>query len=346
MKTYRQLLPKIYEYENLLLAHKNARKGKRNKPEIMRFHERHEEHLLRLQEELSSQAWRPDPYREFVQIGPVKRRVIHAPTYRDRVVHHSIAQVILPILEPGWIYDSYACRQGKGSHKAVKRLQSFLRRCNEPNPYVLQMDISKYYPSIHHGVLMEQLSQHIADDGLLSMIERLLYGFSTTGRGIPIGAYTSQIFANVYLNSLDHFAKECLCEPFYERYMDDVIVVGNKAHLQGAAKEIRWMIEGLLKLKLNPKSKIFPASRGTDFCGYRTWREKMRPRKRTVKAAARRFESISKRSCRSGVLIDEVRGSVTSFLGYMAFCNGRRTAASTLRRLRLKRGGVIWNTHR
>ncbi len=346
MKTRKHLFPKVFEYENLLLAHENARRGKRNNSEIVKFHEKHETYLLDLKDEISSGTWRPDPYREFVQIGLVKRRVIHAPTYRDRVVHHAIAQVILPVLEPGWIYDSYACRQGKGSHRAVKRLQSFLRKCNEPNPYVLQLDISKYYPSIHHGVLLERLSQRIADDGLLSMVERLLYGFSMTGRGIPIGAYTSQIFANVYLDILDHFAKECLCEHFYVRYMDDVVIVGRKTHLQEIAGEIRWMVEGPLRLKLNPKSKLFPASRGTDFCGYRTWRYKMRPRKRTVKAARRRFERISARARQHKIPFSEVKGSVTSFLGYMGHCNGRRTAASALARLKIPKGGITWDTQR
>lgn len=339
MKTHSGLFSRICEYENLLQAHYDARRGKKFKPEVMRFHECAESGILRIQAELLSGTWTPSPYREFVKIGPTKRRIIHAPTYGDRVVHHAIARILLPLFERKWIYDSYACRKNKGAHAAASRLQVFLRRCEAQKPYVLQIDIAKYYPSINHGILLELLARTIRDNAVLDLLARLIYESSCAGKGIPIGAYTSQIFANIYLNEVDHFVKECMGKKWYLRYMDDMILLGEKSEAQNALKDIRWLIEGPLRLKINPKSKIFPASHGIDFCGYRTWKNHVRPRKRTVSAAKKRFQLLSKKYATGQVGIADVTPRVASFLGYMQRCQGTVTTRATLRRLVLKRPG-------
>lgn len=336
MKTFGGVFSKICDFENLVLAYQSARRGKKESPEAMRFHERAESNLLKIQEDLLAGRWEPDPYRQFVQIGPVKRRVIQVPSYRDRITHHAIAQIILPLLERRWIYDSYACRKGKGSHAAVARLQAFLYRCPR-HSYVLQLDVSRYYPSIDHQVLLELLGQTLRDNKAIALMERLLFGFAPEGKGIPIGAYTSQIFANVYLDEMDHFVKECLGMKQYLRYMDDAILVDGKKELRAAWMEIKWLLEVRLKLKLNPKSKLFPAASGVDFCGYRTWHSHIRPRKRTIRAAKIRFRRLSEKYSKGIISLADVQPRVASFLGYMKKCNGRHTTNSTLRNLVLKR---------
>lgn len=338
MRSYADLFPIVANWENLLLAYGEARRGKRNRPEVLRFHQRFESSLEELRGQLLSGEWMPDPYREFVSFGEVKRRVIHAPTFRDRVVHHALVRIIGPLLEQKWIFDSYACRKGKGIHRAAKRVQRFLREGR--GNYVLQLDISRYYPSMDHAVLLEMLGRTIRDERVMSLVGRMLDGFASSGVGIPIGALTSQVFANVYLNELDHFIKECMGVHCYVRYMDDMVLVGDKDALRGAWGEIRWLVEGALRLRLNPKSRLYPASHGVDFCGYRIWRGHMRPRKRTVRAAKRRFCALSRAFSAGRIDRAGVRRRVMSFLGYMQWCDGWQTAKSTLAHLVLKEGGT------
>ncbi len=124
MKTYKNLYEKICTFENLHLAYLKARKGKQYRSEILKFSYNLEENLLKLQGELMSQAYRHGGYREFI-VCDSKKRLIKAAPFRDRVVHHALCNIIEPIFEQGFIYDSYACREGKGTHKAIKRLEQF-----------------------------------------------------------------------------------------------------------------------------------------------------------------------------------------------------------------------------
>lgn len=339
MKSHKNLHVRIVEYENLLAAYKDVRRGKKMQGSALAFHANHESRLLDLRDELLSGSWTPDPFREFVSLGEVKRRVIHAPTLRDRVVHHAIVRVVQPLFERKWIYDSYACRKGKGTHAAAERTRKFLRGAEAtlPRPYVLQIDIAKYYASISHAVLMEQIERTVADPRVLDLVERILSGFAPGGVGIPIGALTSQMFANVFLDDLDRFAKQCLDVKRYVRYMDDIVVVDGKDRLRAILPEIRWFAEARLRLRLNPKTRIYPASRGVDFCGYRLWTSHVRPRKRTVQAAKKRFGRLSRAYAKGRATLEDIRPRVMSFLGYIERCDGRETARSVLSRLVLRK---------
>ena len=345
-KTYSQLYEQIISFENLYLAYCEARRGRRYRGDVLRFHQNHEETLLNLHKELKAKTWQPGPYREFLCTTEVKRRVIHAPAFIDRVVHHALANVTRPLFEKKYIFDSYATINGKGTHKAVFRVQEFMRRAgaNWDTVYVLQCDISKYYPSMDHDVLMEQIKRTIRDKDALWLWRQVIAGFNDdTGRGLPIGALTSQIAANIYLNVLDHFVKECMQVKYYVRYMDDFVLLGpSKEYLWDALADIKWLLEGHLKLKLNPKTKIYPASRGVDFAGYRTFTTHMLPRKRNIKAAKKRFQNLSKLYSKGMVSMDRAKASVMSFLGYVKHCQARRTTLSTLSRLTLtKKGGLL-----
>ena len=341
-KTYNNLYNEIISFENLLHAYFEARKGKRFKPEILEYYDRYESRLLALHEELKNKTWKPEPYREFECRTEVKRRIINAPTFRDRVVQTAVYRVIAPLFEQKYIYDSYACRKGKGSHMAVKRTQTFLQRAARQyeKVYVLQGDISKYYPSIYQPYLMEKIHRTIRDKNVLWLLNEIYYGFSHCDHGIPIGAVTSQMAANINLDTLDHFVKEEIGAKFYLRYMDDfVIVAGNKEELRSILNNIKWLIEETLHLKLNPKTRIYPALQGVDFAGYRIWKTHILPRKRNIKAAKIRFKDLSYRYRYGHINLADVRPRVASFLGYIKHCTARRTTKSTLKWLKLQRGG-------
>jgi len=208
--------------------------------------------------------------------------------------------VIEPIFEKQFIYDSYACRVGKGTHAAVRRFKEFLRH----NSYVLKCDIEKYFPSIDHQILLELINRRIRDEKLISLIAKIIENrppdpdsdipkwFSgddlftplTRPRGIPIGNLTSQFFANIYLHELDAFVKYKLQEKYYIRYVDDLVVLGNdKKHIHDIKNQINEFLQ-TLRLKLHPKkSKVFPVRVGTDFLGYRIYPTHSRIRRANVK---------------------------------------------------------------
>ncbi len=157
MKTFKNLYPQITNFENLVLAAINARQGKRYQTNVTRFHFRVEWELLELKQQLQNQTYQPGSYHTFYIYDP-KKRMISAAPYRDRVVHHALCNIIQPIFENTFIYDSYANRVGKGTHKAIERCQAFSRK----NKYVLKADIRKYFPSIDHQILKQIIRKKIA----------------------------------------------------------------------------------------------------------------------------------------------------------------------------------------
>lgn len=169
MKTYRRLYPRLCSFENLFVAYQRARKGKRGKPSVAHFERWQEENLLRLQEELLNKTYQPGRYTDFYIREP-KRRKISAAPFRDRVVHHVLCQVIEPIFEKRFIHDSYGCRLGKGTHRALDRCTYFARRY----AYVLKCDIVQFFPSIDHAILRGLLARLIADPDVLGLMDRIL----------------------------------------------------------------------------------------------------------------------------------------------------------------------------
>lgn len=339
-KTYSNLFEEIVSFPNLLAAYFEARRGKMNCASIMKLNRNYEDVIFTLQKELREKTWEPKQYREFLCVTEVKRRIINAPAFEDRIVHHAMAKVIRPLFERKYIYDSYATIKNKGTHKAVYRVQDFLKRAARrgESVYILQCDISKYYQSIDHDVLIEQIERTIRDKEVVELWKKIIDGFSDTGKGVPIGSLTSQLAANIYLNVLDHFIKECMQIKYYVRYMDDFVLIGNsKEELWKNLADIKWLVEGHLKLKLNRKTKIYPASRGVDFAGYRTFTSYILPRKRNIKAAKKRFKDISHKYKNGEMDLESVRQRVTSFLGYVKHCQAKRTTISTLKWLKLRR---------
>lgn len=341
-KTARNLWPRVLEWENLLTAAREASRNKRYRREVMAFNARMEENLLHIRHLLRVREWKPGPYREFEVFEP-KRRVVHAPAFADRVVHHALVQVIGPYFERRFIAQSFACRVNKGTHAASDYLTAMLRKAAAEGGtvYALKADVEKYFYSIDHEILLRVVARTIGDPDVLHVLRVLVTqsGCIEGGRGLPLGALTSQLLANVYLDQLDHYIKDTLGVRFYVRYMDDFIILHrDKAELWRLLAEIRDFLACELHLNLNRKTRIFPASQGVDFAGYRHWIDHTLPRRRNVARAKKRFKGLSRLYARGEVDLDTVRACVSSFTGYMKHCNGWRTCGSALERLVLRRG--------
>jgi retron-type reverse transcriptase len=280
VRRHNHLYPRITAFENLLAAARKAQRGKRFKPATARFNLNLEGELLKLQRQLNGQTYRHGGYRDFWIHDP-KQRLISAAPYRDRVVHHALCNIIEPIFDRTFIHDSYACRQGKGTHAAVERYSAFARRY----PYVLKCDIRKYFQSVDHEILMAAITRKIKCTRTLWLIGEIiasrrddsqaryfkgddLFTPFARRRAIPIGNLTSQFFANVYLNGFDHYVKEHLGCRAYIRYVDDCVVFDrDKARLGELLAAMRAYLETLRLTLHKNKCRVYRVSDGVTFLG-------------------------------------------------------------------------------
>ena len=340
-KTAKNLWASVLEWENLLMAAKKASRGKRYHTEVMIFNARLEENLLRLRRLLRTGEWRPGHYREFEVFEP-KRRMVHAPCFADCVLHHALVQVIGPYFERRFIEHSYAGRVGKGTHAASDHLSSMLRSAEAAwgTVYALKADVTHYFYSIDHDILLRVVARTIGDRDVLNLLHVLVKGADCIkgNRGLPLGALFSQLLANVYLDQLDHFIKDGLGVRYYVRYMDDFVLLHHdKTELWRLLAEIRDFLACELHLTLNSKTRVFPASHGVDFAGYRHFSGYKLPRKRNVRRAKKRFAGLSRCYAAGDVDLDTVRCCVASFVGYMKHCKGWKSTESALSKLVLVR---------
>jgi retron-type reverse transcriptase len=338
MKTYKQLYSQIIEFDALYAAFRRARRGgKRGKAEVAAFEYHLEEELWQLHEELATFTYQPGAYRNFYIIERKKRKISAAP-FRDRVVHHALCAVIQPIFEARMIADSYACRVGKGTHRAADRAQDFARA----DRYVLKCDIQQFFPSIDHAILKRLLARPIADPATLGLIERIidsgagLLDSETTAqwfpgdtlfdalrpKGLPIGNLTSQFWANVYLNALDQFVKRELHCRHYVRYADDFLLFHeNKAQLHAWKADVVDYL-ATLRLRLHErKAVISPTRDGVDFVGYRIFPDHRRLRKDNVHAFARRLRGLREAWKAGDLPLQRVTRSVQAWTAHAAHAN-------------------------
>lgn len=269
--------------EAIYRAHCRARKGKTTRSSVVDVDLRPMIYVTHILNVLRDSIYVPSRFREFTVTDPKKRLVLALP-YVDRIVHQwLIEEFIKPYYLPRFIKDSYACIPGRGSHAAVKRIQGYMRdmRQRQGKYYIVKMDISKYFYNIDRDVLFKILKRVITNSQLLDLLHTII--FSDEERvGIPIGNYTSQYFANIYLNELDQYCKHNLGVKYYVRYMDDFILLApNKRKAKRWYRAIQRYAEGYLHLKLNPKSCFYPSSHGLDFVGYKIMNNCLRLRQRS-----------------------------------------------------------------
>jgi RNA-directed DNA polymerase len=278
MKRYGHLFEKAFTRESLLNAYYAASKGKHSKRACFVFERNLGANLAQLHSELHSGRYTPRPYYSFIVYEP-KPRMIYAPAFRDRVVQHAIYNVIMPIFDKSFIAQSYACRVGKGTHKAADYAQQALKQGSTCS-YTLKLDIRKFFYRIDREILRKLLVRKIKDQRMLSLL--MLIADHGEPLGIPIGSLLSQVYALVYLNPLDHFIKRELKIKKYCRYVDDFILFGlTREAALFCKQEIIDFIKRELNLELS-RATLARTNKGVNFVGYRTWRRKRFIRKRSL----------------------------------------------------------------
>lgn len=354
------LYEKIYDFENLYQAYREARKAKRFRDDVLQFSGNLEENLIQIQNELIYREYKVGRYREFFVYDP-KKRLIMALPFKDRVVQWAIYRQINPMLDKQFIYDSYGCRVGKGTHKAADRLQYWLRQVSrKPQKYYyLKLDIAKYFYRVDHRVLMDILRKKIDDKDILWLLDKIINSEDTkfglpigvdpdkctdedrlSDVGMPIGNLTSQLFANLYLNELDQYAKHELRLHYYIRYMDDIVILHHdKKYLHSVKDDINLFLNEKLNLQLNKKTTIRPISCGIEFVGFRIWATHRKLKKKSARKMKARIKFLQKAYASGKMSFQEVNNSMQSYFGIMKHFNSYKFKSKLLKNFVLKKEG-------
>lgn len=330
------MFEQIITWQNLYLAWRRASKGKRSHPNVALFEHRLEENLYLLLEELAQRLYCPGAYVNF-HIHEPKRRLISAAPFRDRVVHHALCNIIEPEFERSFIFDSYANRVGKGTHRALDRCQAFARQF----AYFLQCDLYQYFPSIDHAILRWLLCKKLNDPGVLWLIDLILASGADVHaadydmvhfagddlfaalrpRGLPIGNLTSQFWANVYLNSFDHFVKRELRCAAYLRFVDDLLFFANdKRQLWEWRDRIIDRLAGL-RLTIHAGAQPQPVSEGIPFLGFIVFPERRRLKSRKAWHFQRQLRWLLRNYPQEGIPPAKITAKVQSWVNHARYGN-------------------------
>lgn len=261
-------------FEKMLEAHYRSRKHKAYKNEVIKFEFNLENNIINLINNIKNDTYKMGNYFTFKVFEP-KERDIQALPYRDRIVHQwYVEEFIKPHIVPRFINTSFACLENRGTHKAMENVQHEMQICrrNWGNFWILKCDIKKFFYNINPFILYNIMQKYISDKPLLNLTRVLIYNgpIDKSKVGIPIGNYTSQFFANIYLNELDQYIKRVLKVKYYTRYMDDfILILKTKKDCINLKKQIENYLAEHLQLELNDKSRYYPYKMGVNFCGYR-----------------------------------------------------------------------------
>lgn len=324
----------IFSFKNLYMAYKSCLKGKVNKRSSAEFTENLESNLLAMSRALTGRAYKIGRFTCFPVTDP-KLREVWAADFRDRILHHLLVSRIEPTWEKIFIHDSYACRTRKGAHRAMRKMKRILAQQagrGSKNIFYLHVDIRGFFTSIDKNILFEILCRRNRHPDIIYLTRLIVFhdpksdyvikGNEMTlrdipshkslfgvpeGKGLPIGNYTSQFFANVYMNELDQYAKRVLKCQNYFRYMDDVVILDpDNRRLREIANLINIFLKSRLKIELHPKKTTLQnTSKGLDFLGYVTHPEYTLSRKRVVGNIRTRLARFNRQIAN----IQEVRSS-------------------------------------
>jgi retron-type reverse transcriptase len=334
MKTARRLFPRLCDPEHLDRAATATVRGKRRRCDVASFLFQREDVLARLQADLAAGRYQPGRA-DLVSIRDPKPRLITRMPIADRIVHTALVHLMEPVFLPGLRPEAYACREGFGTHRAVLRLWEMLRR----RRFVLHLDIKSYFPSIDLAILRGLLARRIHDERFLAVVDRVLtagaglYDTPTAraaarlspdwpppGRGLPIGSYTSQLFAaHVYPAELDHHIKRVLKVPGYLRYVDDLFLAADRrADLRQARGEVSSWLQAKRGLRLkHPEARVLSCRGHLNALGYRITRD-------GIQALPRAFDRLRRRIAaaagpRRGKVQIDIDRSIASSAGIILF---------------------------
>lgn len=307
----------IISMENLLAAWCVFKQGKTKKADVQEFERNLISNLFNLHTELKNKAYQHGDYEHFVISDP-KRRDIHKANVRDRLVHHSVYRVLYPYFNTKFIHDSYSCRNGKGTHRALYRFESFARKVSKNYAgqcWVLKCDVKKFFASIDHQILRCILESHVSDRDTLWLLDNVINSFDSgvSSKGLPLGNLTSQLLVNIYMNEFDQFMKHKLKAHYYVRYADDFVVLSsNRDYLRAILVQMRQFLEEKLALQLHPhKVSIGTLASGVDFLGWVHF-----PQHRVLRAVSRRRMFRKLYACQSRLEV------TMSYKGLLCHGNG------------------------
>ena len=348
------------ELHELFEAYFACRKNKRNTANAIAFEVDYESELVQLCKVLNEGTYQISRSIAFMIQDPVHREIFAA-DFRDRIVHHFVIGKLNPLFEKQFIYDSYACREGKETHFGIQRAFRFIRRCSQnytKDCYVLKLDIRGFFMHIRKDVLFKRLYKFIEDNYhktdkqiIIRLCRQVIYNdctkncyikgelsnweylpktkslfHSQQGSGLPIGNLTSQIFANFYMDSFDHFIKHELGVKYYGRYVDDFIIVHqDKAYLKSILPKIAAILKTDLNLTIHPKKKYLQHySKGVKFLGVMIKPNRIYIGKRTKSnfyEAIHRQNSVIEKAKPTLEEQERFQSSMNSYLGIMKHYN-------------------------
>jgi len=318
MKKFNNLYSQIISFENLYRSAVEAAKGKRTKTNVADFLLNREKELFKIKRELETGNYQPGGYRTFYVNEYGKKRKISATSFSDRVVHHAFCRIVEPIFDKRFIFQSFACRVGKGTHLAIKTAERYLRQ----NNYAFQADIAKYFENINHKILLAILERKIKDKKIINLARLILESWNKNlGKGVPIGNLTSQFFANLYLNELDYFVKFELGNKHYVRYMDDFILFSkNKKELWNWHAEInKFLVEKLLLSLHKRKSTVYNVVNGVPFLGFRILKKYRRIKNANVVRFIKRIHQFKKYFLDKKITLEEFCEEIKRWVNYAKF---------------------------
>lgn len=325
-KTIKNCFYKNLTFKKLLDAHNRAKKHKSYKTEVIKFEISLENNLTNLLNNIRNKKYRLGKYKTFIIYEPKERSIMSLP-YVDRIVHQwYVEEFIKPYILPRFINTTYACLPEKGTHKAVENVQSNMRKFkrNYGDFWILKCDIKKFFYSIDINILYNIMKKYITDKDLLEFTRLLIFdgreSYNTIG--IPIGNYTSQFFANIYLNELDQFVKRKLKIKYYTRYMDDfIILLNSKKDCIYYKNIIENFLNLHLHLELNDKSRYYPYKMGVNFCGYRIFTTHKLLRSNSKKKIKKQIKKWNYQYKNNNLNIYLTMQSLNSWIGHSSHCN-------------------------
>ena len=357
MKILTNVYKNMLSFDDLMISYKEARKLKRYRHEVLKYTDDLETNLINLLNDLKNETYKVGTYRRFEVLQP-KLRVISALPFNDRLVQWSIYRILNPFYENLFIEDSYACRKGKGTLKALQRFSNWIkyliRKDNrvvsrnhnihsnslDDRIYYLKMDISKFFYRIDHDVLMRIVNRRIKDKKLLRLLDTIInnpearFGLPRFKNpedikyyewmykvGMPIGNLTSQLFANVYMNELDQFCKHFLKIKYYIRYMDDFVILGPKKFLMEVRPKIKWFVNNILKLDINHKTKLAPITEKIEFVGYMCTPYHIGIRKNTSKRMKIYMKHLIRKYDKGLIPFRDVSKALDAYCGLFKYSN-------------------------
>lgn len=322
-KTIKNKYQEKLTYEKLLEAHIKSRKGKGYRKEIILFNLKQEEYIMWLYEQLKNKTYKHGGYTEFYVTEP-KLRKIEKSRYLDRIVHRWVVDNFLePCYVPKFITTSYACLKNRGMHKAAIYVKNTMRHCKVKwnEYYILKMDVSKYFDNINKKILLKILEKNIKDQELMWLIKEILYA-NKREKGLEIGNYTSQMFANIYLNEVDQYIKHKLKVRYYCRYLDDsIVIVKTKKEAKEILEKIRKYLKENLELKLNRKTQIFKNKQGVNFCGYKINEYRMKLRDKGKRKLKKKVKKLKEKIKKGNLTSKQAKKYLAGHLGYIKYAN-------------------------